>query len=155
MAYQADGDYYVCKNGRKLNCQAERQIKRQNGYQSKAKIYVCESCEGCPYLGSCYKGKYAKTLQVNERFDPFRANSLDNIRSEQGTQLRVNRSIQAEGVFGVTKQDMGFTRFLTRGQVNVRTEYLLLALGFNINKLHHRLQKKRFKQALFKLKNTA
>jgi len=34
------------------------------------------------------------------------------------------------------KEDMGFRRFLTRGQVNISTEFLLLCFGFNINKLH-------------------
>jgi hypothetical protein len=50
--------------------------------------------------------------------------------------LRINRSIQAESAFGVMKEDMGFRRFLTRGQVNISTEFMLLCFGFNINKLY-------------------
>ena len=68
---------------------------------------------------------------------------------------RINRSIQAEGVFGVTKQDYGFKRFLMRGKENVATEYTLLAIAFDLNKLHNRIQSKRVGQALFPLSESA
>ena len=128
MTYLPDQDAYLCKNGCKLTFQSDKNRTASNGYRSRSKVYACESCEGCPYLGKCYKGKYTKKMEVAERFDAYRAQSMENITSEEGIQLRVNRSIQAEGVFGVTKQNYGFTRFLTRGEPNVRTEYLLLAL---------------------------
>ncbi len=49
----------------------------------------------------------------------------------------MNRSIQAEGAFGVLKNDYGFQRFLLRGKTKVKLlEILLLCLGYNINKLH-------------------
>lgn len=47
---------------------------------------------------------------------------LERINTAQGILLRINRSIQVEGAFGVLKEDMGFRRFLTRGTANVRTE---------------------------------
>jgi len=65
------------------------------------------------------------------------------IKTAEGILLRVNRSIQVEGAFGVIKQDMGFRRFLLRGKVKVQTEFLLLAFAFNINKLHNKIQSNR------------
>ena len=65
------------------------------------------------------------------------------ITTKEGILLRQNRSIQVEGAFGVIKQDMGFRRFLLRGQVKVETEFLLLAFAFNINKLHKKIQSNR------------
>jgi hypothetical protein len=65
------------------------------------------------------------------------------INTDEGILLRVNRSIQVEGAFGILKQDMGFRRFLLRGQVKVQTELLLLAIAFNINKLHNKIQTNR------------
>lgn len=55
----------------------------------------------------------------------------------------MNRSIQVEGAFGVLKEDHGFRRFLMRGKKNVETEFLLLSFGYNINKLHNKIQKER------------
>ncbi len=148
MEYDEANDLYVCKNGRSLRYKKLRTKIAPSGYQSETKIYESEDCSGCPYLGTCYKGKYNKQIQVTPLFDAYREESEKNIRSEEGILLRVNRSIQAEGVFGITKQDMGFTRFQTRGIQMVRTEYLLLAFGFNLNKLHNRIQNDRFGKPL-------
>ena len=52
----------------------------------------------------------------------------------------MNRSIQAEGSFAELKEDMRFRRFLTRGNVNVLAESILLAIAKNINKLHTKIQ---------------
>jgi transposase len=60
----------------------------------------------------------------------------------------MNRSIQVEGAFGVLKEDHGFRRFLMRGKKNVRTEYLLLCLGYNVNKLHAKIQNERCRMLL-------
>jgi transposase len=155
MEYLPDQDAYRCKDGRLLSYRYDIKRKSPSGFESKSKVYQCQSCDGCPHLGHCYKGKYSKRIQVAEVFDNYRRQSLHNITTEKGRLLRVNRSIQAEGVFGVLKWNYGFKRFLTRGHVNVRTESLLLALGFNINKLHHRIRNERFRQPLFLLKKPA
>jgi hypothetical protein len=155
MKYNKELDIYTCKGGRTLSYETTKNKKGSTGYISRAKIYRCESCEGCPYYGKCYKGNYSKKIQVSERFDYFREESRKNIVSEKGIQLRINRSIQAEGVFGITKQDYGFKRFLMRGAENVRTEYLILAIAFDLNKLHYRIQNNRLGQSLFPLPESA
>ena len=149
MQYIPAEDAYLCKGNRKLFYHYDSVRKSTSGFASTVKVYVCENCQGCLHLGKCYKGKYSKKIEVREQFDLYRAHSRANIVSETGIRLRVNRFIQVEGVFGVTKQDYGFTRFLTRGKPNVQTEYFLLAFGFNINKLHSCIQNKRFGQHLF------
>jgi hypothetical protein len=61
----------------------------------------------------------------------------------------MNRSIQVEGAFGVIKQDYGFRQFLLRGNKKVRTEQLLMAMAYNVNKLHHKIQANRTGSQLF------
>lgn len=79
---------------------------------------------------------------------------MKRITSEQGILLRMNRSIQSEGAFGVVKQDYNFRQFLLRGQLKVTTEMLLLAMSYNINKLHAKIQQNRTGTQLFE-KDTA
>ena len=67
----------------------------------------------------------------------------ERIKSEEGIILRVNRSIQVEGAFGIVKQDMSYRRFLLRGQVKIQNELYLLGLAYNNNKLHNKRQKQR------------
>lgn len=73
----------------------------------------------------------------------------------EGILLRINRSIQSEGAFGNLKADMGFRRYLCRGSKNVLAESILLAMGCNINKLHHKIQHDRIGQHLFGIKKKA
>ena len=64
----------------------------------------------------------------------------------------MNRSIQVEGAFGVLKNDYGFQKFLLRGKTKVKLEILLLCFGYNINKLHAKIQNNRTKSHLFPVK---
>ncbi len=67
----------------------------------------------------------------------------------------MNRSIQAEGAFGVLKNDYEFQRFLLRGKTKVKLEILLPCMGYNINKLHGKIQKDRTGSYFFPAKETA
>ena len=62
--------------------------------------------------------------------------------------MRICRSIQVEGAFGLLKNDFGFRRFLTRGKRNVRTELFLLGMGFNLKKRWKKQQAGRLKTHL-------
>ena len=52
--------------------------------------------------------------------------------------MRINRSIQVEGAFGVLKQDRDFRRFFVRNKIKAETQFFLLAFAFNIKKLWNR-----------------
>ena len=126
MDYAAEGDYYVCRNGKRLCVSNVRTTKTKTGYASQKTLYSCTDCSGCPYKKECIKGNNCRTpleernknLQVAKRFVQQRKEDLNRILTEEGRQLRMNRSIQAEGSFGELKQDMGFRRYLSRGTQN-------------------------------------
>lgn len=147
MLYDADGDNYLCHIGRRLNPAYERKTKSTAGYSILTTVYECESCDGCSHKEKCIKpgGKQpieerTKRLYVSKTFLRQRTEANARITSDKGVTLRVNRSIQVEGAFGVLKEDMGFRQFLLRSQVKVETELLLLCMGYNIKKLHNKIQ---------------
>ena len=82
-------------------------------------------------------------MQVSKKFIEQRKQSLANITSPMGILLRTNRSIQAEGAFGVIKENYKFRQFLLRGKKKVETEIAIVAMAYNINKLHHKIQDNR------------
>jgi transposase len=149
MQYDAELDEYTCQAGKKLRAVYVGTRKSTSGFESEITYYECESCEGCPFKKKCTKSKGNRKLQVSKRFIEQRKQSLERITSEKGILLRMNRSIQAEGAFGVIKQDYGFRQFLLRGNKKVFTEILLVATGYNINKLHSKIQGKRTRKQLF------
>ena len=97
--------------------------------------------------------KRNKILQVSKKMQEYRKADLLRITSEYGTQLRMNRSIQAEGSFADVKEDMNFRRYLYRGKKNALAQSIILAMGRNINKLHFRIQSGRTGLHLFELKS--
>ena len=96
-----------------------------------------------------------KKLAVSRKLEEKRAECLERITGDFGTQLRMNRSIQAEGSFANVKEDMNFRRYLYRGKENVLAQSTLLAIGFDINKLHHKIMSGRTATHLFGLKKAS
>ena len=153
----------MIKNNKVLTVQYEKREKTASGYHRTVTVYKCDDCTDCPYKTECIKGNNCKTpieerqkfLYVSKKMKQQRQETLERITSEYGTQLRMNRSIQAEGSFANIKEDMEFRRYLYRGKENVTAQSIVLAIGYNINKLHHKIQSERTGQHLFPLKKTA
>ena len=162
MDYDADGDRYYCRNGQVLTAQYEKKEKTASGYKRTVTVYRCSGCSGCPFKTECIKGNHCRTpmeerqkvLYVSKKMKQKRQETLERITSDYGTQLRMNRSIQAEGSFANIKGDMDFRRYLYRGKENVTAQSVILAIGHNINKLHHKIQSERTGQHLFPMKET-
>ncbi|WP_077611272.1 IS1182 family transposase [Clostridium sp. Marseille-P2415] len=163
MEYNTENDCYTCKAGKKLVLTGTKQGKSKTGYVIRKNIYTCEDCYDCPYKRECIKGNNSKIpfeervkrLEVSKVFQQKRAEDLERILSDEGCQLRMNRSIQAEGSFADVKTDMNFHRYLCRGKNNVLAESVLLAMAHNVNKLHHKIQRECTGTHLFNLKESA
>ena len=151
MAYNAAKDEYTCPDGRKLKFRRESKKTTENGYVVATRYYSNDKCGRCPHKNKCHRSqKGYRTVRVNQVLNEYRPKVLEALTSETGVLLRMNRSIQVEGVFGVLKEDYGFRRFLTRGQVNIETQFFLLAFAFNIEKLSNRTKKGRLGLDLFR-----
>ena len=150
MPYEAESDSYLCHRGHPIRAAYTKKTRSKAGYSIVTTVYTCTECEGCPHKAQCIKGtskspleERNKNLYVSKTFLRQRQEMQERMQSEEGVLLRMNRSIQVEGAFGVLKEDMGFRRFVTRGKVNVQTEFLLLCMGYNLNKLHNKIQRGR------------
>ena len=149
MPYDAKKDEYTCQNGRKIRAVYTGVRKSKSGFESEITCYECESCEDCPYKKGCTRAKDNRKMSVSKKFIEQRNQSLSRITTPVGILLRTNRSIQSEGAFGVLKEDYGFRRFLHRGNKKGFAEMLLMAIGYNINKLHRKIQDNRTGSLLF------
>ena len=132
----------VCPNGKKLRF-AYRKAVKGNLYGRQEEVYECEDCGGCPYAGQCKKTEGNRTASLNRELTAFHLEVLENLQSTHGALLRMNRSIQAEGTFGIMKQDRNYKRIVRRGLNFVRLELYLVSIGHNLYKYYnksHRLQ---------------
>jgi transposase len=151
MTYLPEEDVYVCANNCKLVFSGIRRAKSTSGYIVEKKRYSCSQCENCTQSNKCLKKAKLKTIEFSTTFDELRKESDANIKSSEGIMLRINRSIQAEGVFAYMKEDLGYRRFRHRGKKHVENDMLLLAFAINLNRLHNKIQNEKLGYLEYKI----
>ena len=132
----ADGDL-VCPGGKKFHF-AYRKAVRGNQYGRQEEYYTCEDCSGCPYASQCKKTDKNRTVCINSELSSMHKEVLENLESIQGALLRMNRSIQAEGTFGVMKYDRWYKRVVRKGLKRVKLELILVSIGHNLYKFRNK-----------------
>lgn len=137
--YKFNGDHQlVCLNGK-----TAREESCYNGRHARAKsnkYYIIDNCRRCKYKALCFtpiKSKKAsvRVFETNEEMYLFKQEARENLLSIKGIEMRVNRSSQVEGTFGIIKQDMDYGRIRRRGLGKVSAEIMLVSLGYVFRKV--------------------
>ena len=132
-----NNDKIICLNGL---IGEEVALETRHHRKKESVFYKVEGCLHCDWMPFCkrYMRRWDedyKIFEVVKKLERYKYHSQDNLCSPKGIELRVNRSIQVEGDFGIIKQNYGYTRIRRRGIDKVSTEIMLTALGLNIAKL--------------------
>jgi hypothetical protein len=133
--YNKQEKYYVCPNGKRLIFKDIRKRKTDAGYPITLERYECESCKYCRLKKQCTKAKGNRTIERNERWLGLKQKARRVLEDERYVELRKQRSVEVETVFGQIKGNLGYKRFLLRGTSKVSTEWGLLALGYNLKQI--------------------
>lgn len=133
---QEDGSL-KCPNGQAFVFVKEK-VRTEGRYPRYEHEYRCEDCRGCSFAQSCKRSETERTLTLNPVLLQLQAQAKENLDSEWGIKLRVQRSIQSESTFGILKNNWGKLRFSRRGKENVENELLLLCIGYNLMKYHQK-----------------
>ena len=83
------------------------------------------------------------TANERENLSSMHQEVIKNLESIHGALLRMNRSIQAEGTFGIMKNDRWYKRIVRRGINSVKLEVLLVAIGHNLYKYQNKKMRNR------------
>ena len=163
-----DEQYYICHDGKELH-HIRTETKEQDGYTQIFEVYGCAYCSGCEHKAKClYKynaqkdAEKNKVMRINEQWETLKQESHTNIQSDKRILKRRIRFIQTEGYFGDIKENDNFRRFNYRTTEKVYKEFMLYAIGRNINKYHCFLyvrtenlkEKQNRKQPLFRQMDT-
>jgi len=135
-----DGEKYICPEGKELVFEKER-YSEEDGFLKITDHYRCHECDQCPFMKECTKSANGRVIQKNFILDELKDNARELLDSEEGIIHRQKRSIYAEGVFGVLKQDYGYIRLHRRGILKTELELTLVIIGFNLNKYHSKLHR--------------
>ena len=128
----------ICPNGKKFIYKYDKHVYK-NKYGRTEEIYECEDCTGCPHKDKCCKRVSGnRTVKMNRELTSIHEEVINNLESIHGALLCMNRSIQAEGTFGIIKWDRSYKRLFRRGQEAVILELSLISCGFNLMKYHNK-----------------
>lgn len=131
----------ICPNGKKFIFKVSKHIKG-NQYGRTEEVYECEDCTNCPHKQECSpKAKNNRTIRLNKELTSIHKEVLENLNSIHGALLCMNRSIQAEGTFGIIKCDKSYKRLRRKGLENVQLEFLLVACGYNLYKYYNKISR--------------
>ena len=122
-----------CPNNKAFHFLCRKDV-RGNQYGRKEELYECEDCSGCSYAKKCKKTDKNRTVRINQELTSMHQEVIENLESIHGALLRMNRSIQAEGTYGIMKNDRRYKRIVRRGIHSVKLEVLLVAIGHNLYK---------------------
>jgi hypothetical protein len=132
----AEENVYICPNGRELVYKEDQIDRSTNGYDRKVQIYESKSCEGCPVAGDCKKSEdKARTVRHSSENERLKKEAKELLSSAKGEEMRSQRGIEVETVFGDLKYNMRHRRFILRGLEKVSIEYGLLAIAHNLRKV--------------------
>lgn len=134
--YNPEKDNYTCPQGKELILD---QIVFHRTRKQKLRIYKGTQCLNCPVKSDCTS---AKVRQINQDIrEPLREKARNLLDSPQGKLIYRQRMNMIEPVWGNIKFNKKITMFHLRGLTKVNGEWMLIAIGNNIQKLKARKEK--------------
>ncbi len=132
-----DNDTIECLNGIKGE---EVKLENRHPKYANSTFFKIIGCDNCAFSSYCKrfmtnKDENEKIFEVRKQLQFFIQQSEKNLLSCKGIEMRVNRSSQVEGAFGVIKQNKGYERFRRRSLSKTSLEISLIVLGYNLKKL--------------------
>ena len=101
-------------------------------YHSSGKV-----CRQCKAFGKCTTcAHHGRELQIGP-YDAVLKQHRAWMATEEAKALYARRKELVEPVFGIVKEQMGFSQLLLRGLSNARAEATLMATAFNLRTLFH------------------
>jgi hypothetical protein len=119
-----------------------KRILADNGYLSEANVEQCAAAKIEPLISM---GRESHHVSWRERFSaapkspPASATPMQKmahrLKTPEGRKLYALRKQTPEPVFGIIKSAMGFRQFLLRGLANVKGEWNLVTMSWNIKRM--------------------
>jgi hypothetical protein len=135
FGYDPATDQFICPAEKRLTFTYESQSTTANQYVTWRRHYTCADCADCPLKPQCTQAKGNRQIRISFKLLAYRKQARENLTSEEGQVLRVARSTEVETVFGHLKYNQGFRRFHLRGLKKVKTEWGLVSIAHNMQKL--------------------
>jgi transposase len=131
FTYDEVKDVYICPQGKELKY---RKMAPSRSEKYKNKVYQCQHYKDCPYRKQCSQSKYGRTIRVSP-YEQAILNQREKLKDIKQRNLLNRRKQIVEPVFGIIKECMHFRRFTLHGLDNVKAQWSLVCLAYNLRKI--------------------
>ena len=134
FAYDAETDTYTCPQGQALAFHG--MVARGTGKPPDRKYRASKvACDACPARAACSPGTTkGRSIAISPHDAALRANRARMATDDAKAAYRRRKTLP-EPTFGILKEQQAARRFLLRGLQDVRAEWSLLAVAFNLRTL--------------------
>lgn len=132
FGYDALTDSYTCPEGQVLRfaCLSKTRGTLMRLYRAGGEV-----CRSCPVFGICTRdGRHGRGLKIWPHEAAIRKHR-EWMSTEEAKEAYRRRKELPEPAFGILKEQLGARRFLLRGLAEVKAEWTLLAMAFNLRTL--------------------
>lgn len=131
FTYNKAGDYYLCKNNKKLLFKSTK--PNVKGIKVNHYATVRQDCRDCAYATACKGKSHEKRITVTY-YKPEYERAIQRIESREGRYMKKKRQSTVEPVFGTLTQFMGLRKVNTKGIRQANKVMIMSAVAYNIKK---------------------
>lgn len=117
-------------------------ILADTGYHSSGNVNSCIDQDISPLIAERREKHHPSPIERFAEPKPLPQNATaaerasHRLKTQEGKKLYAKRKSTVEPVFGIIKHIMGFRQFMLRGFENVKGEWNLVAISWNLKRLH-------------------
>jgi transposase len=119
-----------------------KRVLADSGYLSEANVEHCAAAKIEPLIAmkrERHNARWKERFAADPKAPPAAASAMERmahrLKTRRGKELYALRKQTPEPVFGIIKSVMGFRQFLLRGIENVRGEWNLVTMSWNIRRM--------------------
>lgn len=143
--YKEEGDYWLCKNNKKVTFRKVREEKSRTPYGSGINLkrtYLTKrsDCKDCPLKTECLGKSEERKIDITYYKKDY-DKAIERVESSKGQYYKKKRSSTVEPVFGTLTQHLGMGKVYARGIKNANKIMLMAGAAYNLNKYMRRMDK--------------
>ena len=133
FTYIKDGDYWLCRNNKKVTFRKITVETSKNNNKKKLYLTRASDCKGCKYKVQCAGKAPEKRISITIYKSEYER-AIIRIKSKPGRYMKTKRMSTVEPVFGTLTQFLGLRKVNTRGIANANKCMLMSAVAYNLKK---------------------
>jgi transposase len=130
--YIKEGDYWLCRNGKKVTFRKVK-IEKKNNIKKKQYFTTTRDCKGCPYCTGCIGKCKERKIEITYYQEEYKR-AIARVNSKRGRHMKKKRQSTVEPVFGTLLEFLGLRKINTHGISAANKCMLVSAVAYNLKK---------------------